>query len=301
VKPAAPGGYAAHMASGSSRDDLLGRLLAVPLDRFVEQRNRLARELREAGDKDTAAWLAKLRRPSPGVWALDQMARGDARRVRGLLDLGAELAQAQAGAVQGDREAVARMRDLGGRLQRAVDDVVRRAAELLRDAGHGATTDTALSMASTLRGAIGGDEETRRALAEGRLLEPVEEGGGFGFGLATDAPPPAAAQAEKRSAAPRSAQADQGQQRLRELRRHATETARAADAAERELAKRRDEAGRLHAEADEVRARIRALDEELGTAEERARQADAAAEQALAAWRAARRQGDAAQAALPPD
>jgi hypothetical protein len=284
----------------SARDELLGRLLSVPLDRFVEQRNLLVRELREGGDRETAAWLAGLRRPAPGVWALDQLARGDRRRMAALLELGAELRGVQAGAMRGDREAVRRLRDVGAQVQRAVDDMVRRAADVLRDAGHGASTDTQLGMAATLRAAIAGDDEARAGLAAGLLLAPVTDVDGFGFGggsatlaegeAATAAPQPAA---QRRS----DAQAETERKRHRQA---AEAAARAAAAADAELAQRRADADRAGASVDQLRDRLRALQEELSEAEAEARAATLAVDEAVRRAREAHRDADRLQAQLPP-
>jgi len=240
----------------AAREDLLGRLLAVPLDRFVEQRNRLSRELRESGDRDTASWLASLRRPSPAVWALDQMARGDSARMGALLDAGASVREVQSRAVQGDRDAAAALHAAGTALQRAVDDVVRRATALLRDAGHGAGTDTALSMAATLRAAATADDEVRDRLARGLLLAPVEEGGGFGE-MDLDALPAPAVDASAQAAA-----------------------VEAAAAAEREVEQCQAEVDQAEGALIALRQRLRAVQEELSAAEDRARAARAALQEA---------------------
>ena len=50
-------------------------LLSVAPDDFVTERNRLARELRDAGGKDEAAAVAALRKPPPVVLAANRAAR----------------------------------------------------------------------------------------------------------------------------------------------------------------------------------------------------------------------------------
>lgn len=285
------------------RDELLGRLLGMPLDRFVEQRHQLVRELRAGGDRETAAWLAGLRRPAPGIWALDQIARGDPSRLRALFDLGAELRGVQMRAVRGDRDAAAAMRDLGMQVQRSVDDVVRRAAVLLRDAGHGVTTDTTLGMGAILRATMSADDEAiRERLAAGLLLGPVEEEGSV-FGFDMTSPPPLRViegGAARAQTAAKDAQAE-GAQRSQELRRRADEAAQTARRAEREVAELRESADALHVRAAELRAQIRALERELDAAEDAARPADAAVRDAQTRARAARRDADAAEAEAPAD
>jgi hypothetical protein len=293
------------MADAPTRDEVLDRLLSVPLDRFVEERNGAARELRSAGDREMAAWVASLRRPTPAVWALDQVARTEPQRVGWLLDLGGELRTVQGRAVRGDREAAARMQDLGRQVQRAVDDTVRRATELLRDAGHGASTDTAFAMASTLRAALAGSDELREQLAAGRLLAP-ESVPGFGFDgvdlpdapVVADAADPAREGDTKAHPRTRSAHADAN---AAAARQHATDAAHAADEADREVFRRQREAESAQQAVNDVRIRMRALEEELSTAEERARTATQGVRDAVQLAREARRNADKAQAALSDD
>ena len=52
-------------------------LFAVKLEEFVAERDRLAAQLKAAGDKTGAAALKKLARPTVNVWALNQVARFD--------------------------------------------------------------------------------------------------------------------------------------------------------------------------------------------------------------------------------
>ena len=57
------------------------RLHAVPLEDFVAERKRLAKELRAAGDRAGAAELAKLAKPSAPAWALNHVAREESQAV----------------------------------------------------------------------------------------------------------------------------------------------------------------------------------------------------------------------------
>ena len=70
-------------------DDLYQR---VPGE-FVAARNQLVRELKKAGEKDRAAEVAKLRRPSVGAWAVNQLARRDRAELEELLRTGAHSQQ----------------------------------------------------------------------------------------------------------------------------------------------------------------------------------------------------------------
>ncbi|HXA29780.1 MAG TPA: hypothetical protein VN193_13660 [Candidatus Angelobacter sp.] len=271
----------------AARDDLLDTLLAAPLDGFVEERNRLARELRAGGDRDTASWLASLRRPAPHVWAIDQVARRDGRRMLGLANLARRLAEAQSRAVQ-DRGAAREMQELSRELQRAVDDTVRRGVEVLRDAGHGVGGDVALTMAGTLRAALAAGDDAREQLERGRLLAPVVADFGFGAAPGGDVVPLTmpAAKAAPPAAAPRA---------------EAEAAADAAEAAEREVFRRRTDQRQADEQVAAVRTRLQSLQAELSAAEEEAKAAAGRVRDAVEAARAARREADRLQSALPPD
>ncbi|MCW3062993.1 MAG: hypothetical protein JWN32_165, partial [Solirubrobacterales bacterium] len=51
------------------------QLYAVPLEEFVPERTRLAKELRAQGEETAAAELAKLPKPTAAAWALNHVAR----------------------------------------------------------------------------------------------------------------------------------------------------------------------------------------------------------------------------------
>jgi hypothetical protein len=296
------------VATTNARDELLDRLLGVPLDRFVEERNRLAREARAAGDRDTASWLASLRRPAPHVWAVDQLARNDPRGMLGLTNLARRLADAQSRAVQ-DRDAAREMQELSRELRRAIDGAVRRGIGVLRDAGHGVSAEVVMSMANTLRGALAGGDDAREQVEKGRLLAPPGESD-FGFGqagtafgdvasagaTADDAPT-----AHSRSAAARPTPDAAAAQRLEERRAQAAAAADAASAAERELFRRKTDQRRADEQVTAARTRVQELQAELSAAEEEARAAAERVRDAVEAARAARREADRLESALPPD
>ena len=62
------------------------KLLAVRPDEFVHERQRLARELRDAGRSDEAATVAQLRKPSPVVLAVNRAARARPKAARAAAD-----------------------------------------------------------------------------------------------------------------------------------------------------------------------------------------------------------------------
>lgn len=105
-------------------------LYEIPPDDFVHARGELVRRLRERGEREAAAGVKSLRKPSPSVWAVNQLAR------RGLLDalleVSAELRDAQGGASTAGPEA---LRELSGRRRREVASLTEQAGAILRAAG----------------------------------------------------------------------------------------------------------------------------------------------------------------------
>jgi hypothetical protein len=112
------------MASLSRRD-----LFAADPSDFVALRDQFAKELKAEGDKDEAAEVRKLRRPTVAVWALNRVAQSDAALVDGLLEAAAHARTAQLAALgEGDaaglREAMAARRTAVAGVARAARAVV---------------------------------------------------------------------------------------------------------------------------------------------------------------------------------
>jgi hypothetical protein len=117
-------------------DAAVAALYRAPHDEFVAERKRLAKELTTAGDKSGAALLAKLARPSVSAWATNQLYA----RERSAFD---ELFASAARLREGDLEAGAEHRKLTARL-------VTRAAEILKEAGHGSSEGTLRRVSANL-------------------------------------------------------------------------------------------------------------------------------------------------------
>nr|MBA3233934.1 hypothetical protein [Propionibacteriales bacterium] len=71
-------------------------LYAVLPDDFTAKRDELARQARDTGDKDSAADIKALRKPTVVAWLANQMAREHPEEIGGLLDLGTALREATA-------------------------------------------------------------------------------------------------------------------------------------------------------------------------------------------------------------
>src|SRR5690349_22162490 len=91
--------------------DEADRLYGLPLEQFTAERDAAAKALRKSGDREAAAVLAKLPKPTPAAWAANQVARTEPDVRDEFLAAGAALREAQEAALAGDaggvREATA--------------------------------------------------------------------------------------------------------------------------------------------------------------------------------------------------
>jgi len=229
-------------------------LYALPLEEFVGARNELAKQLRKEGDKEGAAEVAALRKPTLVAWAVNQLAHTRRREVDLLLDAGKRLVDAQQASLsKGSRTEL----DAARAAQRqSIGALTEAAAEIL---GTRASPSTMGRIAETLRAAATG-AEGRELLARGRLVEELSDTGWDIVAALT--PGPARERGPRRPAA-RSAgttkRAADDAQRATQLE----ELARARAAAEKRVAaaqRKEDAAAERLADAQAAR---RAAEDEL--------------------------------------
>jgi hypothetical protein len=273
------------------------RLFAVPLEDFVAERKQVAKELRAAGDREAAAEVAKLPKPTPPAWALNQLAREEPEIVGAWLDVAEELRDVSANPGAGLREAMAAHRDATRSLIAMVRDRARPGGKPL--------SDPMLERVRELLQAATVDASVADALRSGRIVEGAEvptfsaageggEGAGRaasgttasrGASRAAPAAPRSSAAAERRAAKEREAErkAKERADRLAELERH-------IQAAEEELARLRDESAELDAAAATADERLEEARRTLHRSESEASAAHAAADEARAAVATAERE-----------
>ncbi|HEX6597455.1 MAG TPA: hypothetical protein VF045_10995 [Acidimicrobiales bacterium] len=267
--------------AGSAVDEAIDELYRLPPGDFVAARTELVKKLKKEGNKESAATVAALRRPSAAAWAVNQLVRRRRSELEQLIGLGAALREAQAEAMAGAdadelrsaararREAVAAMADLA-------------AAILAEDGSSPAAHVNAIS--ATLEAATL-DPDAGRTVLEGRLSTELEPPTGFGdgdFDLSARPARPARPAAKKaaspakpsRSALEKRKAAEQAVEEARHLVDELSEEAVAA-------AGRAESARRA---AEQAKAEVAELEQRLEAAEKRAREA---AREADAAKRAA--------------
>ncbi|QIK71986.1 hypothetical protein G7070_06545 [Propioniciclava coleopterorum] len=137
---------------------------------FVAGRDALAKRVRAAGERDAAAAIKGLRRPSVGAWYANVAARASLMSLREWLGLGAEIREAQA------RLDLRRVGELGGRRAALEDRVVRDLAAHLGALGITASAAGLEELRGTLRAALA-DPAAADALASGRLERSLSYAG----------------------------------------------------------------------------------------------------------------------------
>jgi hypothetical protein len=239
-------------------DEAVDHLYAADLDAFVGERARLARELRDSGDRSAAEQVGKLKKPTVAAWALNQLARRRRRDVDLLLDAGHRLRQAQEGVVGGaDRASFEKA-------QQNERDALRRLTQQASELLGGASAQVLSQISQTLRAAAV-SEEGRELLARGRFTTPLEAEGFDVFGV-LPAPPKAGptkkqpAQAQKKA----SDELRKAKERLRELEQQAR-------AAKREAERSKSEWRKNERAAEAARTAVAAAQRELTQAQRRAR------------------------------
>ena len=225
------------------------KLLAVRPEEFVGERQRLARELNDAGRSDEATTVAQLRKPSPVVLAVNRAARARPKAARAAADAALRVKRTQVGGDPGVfRETLAELEDS----LKLLADV---ALAHIAPSGKRPTEAMRRRVRDLLRNAVA-DDETREALARGALIEEMET---TGFAPLAGMVKPARG---KRSAAPTSRtrpQAQKRRERERALRDELTRAAQDLDEATRSA----QAAERRRKNAEQAVASIRARLERL--------------------------------------
>lgn len=157
-------------------------------DAFVAARDRLAKELRAGGDREAAAAVRKLRRPTVVAWAVNQVVRTHREEVEELMEATADVQRAQAAALGGEDpgHASGSLREAAHRRRRAVATLARVAADLV-GAAHADQAAATVDAASL-------DPDATALFLRGRLSRELPPPAGFGIGIGTEPGPEPAAE-----------------------------------------------------------------------------------------------------------
>jgi hypothetical protein len=259
----------------------LDRLYALEPGAFVAERDRLARELRDAGLREESEQVKRLRRPTVSAATINQLTRQERREVDLLLDAGHRLREAQQRLLAGEEPGSL---DEARRTEReALRNLRRAAARILDEAGR--RNETTLNRIVETLQAAAVSTEGRELLARGRLTADIEATGfDLVAPLAEGAAPgrrrtsrkratpkkPAAPRRESRSAE----RIKEARAQLREARARSTAAEKSLHAAERETDKARRELAEAERRADKARAAAREARLTLESAERKLREAE---------------------------
>jgi hypothetical protein len=155
-----------------SRDDIGSELYGLPLDQFIGARNARAKELSASGDRDTAAAVRRLSKPSLSAWLANALVRKHPSEIEELLDLGRDLRRAQ------ERAAGDEMRRLSARRQELVQRMVTLAAAEAGAGGQHFGAQVQRQLEGTLEAAVA-EQSASEELRAGTLTDALSH---VGFG-----------------------------------------------------------------------------------------------------------------------
>lgn len=158
------------MADDRALLDVAEELYAAPLDAFTSSRNARAAGARKAGDRDLAAAVSALRKPTASAWAMNLLFRSSSDIGSELHDLRERISSAT---TAGDRGA---LRDLTDARHTLVGRLVDAARSLADGAGKALSDSAADEVADALSAALG-HEDVAVAMSSGRLTAPPRTGG----------------------------------------------------------------------------------------------------------------------------
>ena len=241
-------------------DDVLADLLRSPLNEFTNRRNTKGKDLKAAGQRELAEEVNALKKPPVPVWAVNQLARGNKTTLERLKQAGDGVVQAQQAAVGGRKDAAPWLRSASDRLQHELEGAVRLVADRLRTDGHAADEATLRRVQEILRLAAVSGGETWDRLRAGTLIEEPKAGedmltAAFALGPANRTAP---VQTERHGGA---------QEEKRLALEHAQRTARAdedaAQQADQNAKRLREEADRMAADAKRASEKAKQADKEF--------------------------------------
>jgi hypothetical protein len=234
--------------------------------RFTATRDALATRAREAGDRELASSLKKLRKPSVGAWLANLLVLEQSVDVEHLVNLGAEL-RTQPREVEGSQ-----IRKVSKLKSEAISQLVKDAASKASREGQSVSAAASQELEATLDAAFA-DPEAAASLLQGRLTSGLRYSGlGFSMQIPLEDPsgresaasarasrPEAETIAARRSLETANRDADQADARLEKARRavaDADHTLTQRKLAEAKASQQSDEA---HAKASAARQTLRSF------------------------------------------
>lgn len=151
-------------------DAEIDRLFSLPLGEFIAARDELAKRLRKE-DREAAAWVKGLRKPSVAAWATNQLVRAQPKKTKRLFKA--------AEALQGAQEEVARGSGDGAELRCRTDEERQAVSALVDEAKklqEGLSDAVVDRMRDTLH-AVASDQPARQLVEKARLTQDLRATG----------------------------------------------------------------------------------------------------------------------------
>lgn len=267
-------------------------------DDFTAARTRAEKAARSAGDRELAAAVKALRRPSLPAWALNQLVRQRGELVGQVVELGESLREAQS-LLRGDA-----LRELARQRRQLVSAVTAQVREVAREHGHRLSDAAARQVEESLQAAMA-DPAAAEALSSGLLAQPLSSTGLESLAEVLAVPLEQAAPAPTGSAPPRLSVVPDDDRELREAEERVESAGKAVrsatkafDSARKKQKKAQARVLQLEGELEELRRQVAALEERTEEAVEALSDRDAEVEVAEAERDDARAEADAAAKAL---
>ena len=256
------------MAVGS-HDERVDELFRLPPEEFTAARDRLAADLKDAGDGDSAKEVKGLRRPTVAAWAVNLAVARKADMVASLLDAAGRLRSAQRRAASG--LSAEDYREAMGERRAAVRRLTEEAAAALQEQGRQAEPHLG-AVARTFEAAAS-ESAAGEAVRAGRLSKELEPTAGFD---AIDAFAVIPGEAEPVSA-PKATKEDR---KVAAASRELASAEREVERQTRRAATARHEARAAEGEAAEAEEAVRTVEHDLDRARKRAGEARQRADRA---------------------
>lgn len=276
------------MAKAGGKTDLEAELRGLhhgPLGEFTAARNALAKQLDRSGDKDAAAEVKSLPKPSVSAWAVNRLFEREPARMRDLLEAGEHARAGLRHAISG--RGVESLRDALDHERALRDDLRRRAAALIEEDTGRKASPAILDRVATNLDSLALSPDSAAAAARGWISADLAPPGfevlsGMPLTGARSRPghlrlvPPTRDRKEEKREEPRqAAPAKAGAEAARRREEDAERRKR-----EREEELRRERLARLEAKAAEIRAGADAAKREADRADKAVEDAERALEEA---------------------
>ena len=177
-------------------DSVAADLYGLKPGAFTAARDARAADARRDGDKELAAAIKKLKRPSVSAWLANLLVRERPHEVQRLLSLGDGLRQAQ------QQLAGEQLRALSQQRHQVVAALVQEATSLAAAEDQSVSPAAQRELQDTLEAALS-DSHAAEALAAGRLTVPLSYSGLGTHGLGSAPAPPAGGKNDEASGAAR--------------------------------------------------------------------------------------------------